>query len=49
VAPGAYVNYPSADVGNPATYHGATYPRLQQIKASHDPARLFRPPSGVSG
>jgi FAD/FMN-containing dehydrogenase len=46
---GAYVNYPSADVQDPATYHGAQYARLQQVKAAYDPMGWLRPPGGVSG
>jgi hypothetical protein len=46
---GAYVNYPSADVANPATYHGQQYARLQQVKATYDPDGFLKPPSGVSG
>jgi hypothetical protein len=46
---GAYVNYPSADVTDPATYHGTQYARLQQVKAAYDPDGFLRPPSGVSG
>ncbi len=47
--PGAYVNYPSADVRAPATYHGATLTRLTSVKAAYDPRWLFRPPGGVPG
>jgi FAD/FMN-containing dehydrogenase len=47
--PGAYINYPSADVRGPATYHGATLTRLTQVKAAYDPRWLFRPPAGVPG
>ena len=47
--PGAYVNYPSADVTDPAAYHGDTMTRLAAVKAAYDPGRLFRPPLGVPG
>jgi FAD/FMN-containing dehydrogenase len=48
-APGAYVNYPSPDVRNPSTYHGAALARLRRVKATWDPASLFQPPAGVPG
>jgi hypothetical protein len=47
-APGAYVNYPSSDVSDPATYHGTAYARLRQVKARYDPHGVLRPPGGVS-
>ncbi len=47
-APGAYINYPSADVTDPATYHGAAYSRLRSVKGAVDPQGFFRPPGGVS-
>ena len=48
-AQGAYVNYPSADVRDPAAYHGTQYARLQQVKTAYDPDGVLRPPGGVSG
>jgi FAD/FMN-containing dehydrogenase len=47
--PGSYLNYPSADVSDPATYHGAALTRLRAVKAAYDPGRLLRPPTGVAG
>ncbi len=47
-APGAYINYPSPDVRDPATYHGSAYPRLRSVKGAVDPEGFFRPPVGVS-
>ncbi|MDP9221858.1 MAG: FAD-binding oxidoreductase [Actinomycetota bacterium] len=47
--PGAYINYPSSDIHDPATYHGSAYARLRSVKAAYDPSRLFRPPGGVPG
>ncbi|GLW89889.1 FAD-binding oxidoreductase [Actinokineospora globicatena] len=51
-ADGAYVNYPDADLADPAwntsgltgqeLYHGSNLPRLQRIKARWDPLGVFR-------
>jgi FAD/FMN-containing dehydrogenase len=48
-AVGSYINYPSPDVTDPATYHGSAYARLRQVKAAVDPTGFLRPPSGVPG
>ena len=43
-----YQNYADAGLVDwPAAYYGANYPRLQQVKARHDPADLFRHPQSI--
>lgn len=45
---GAYVNYIDPLLTNWAqAYYGANYPRLQQAKATYDPAGFFKLPQGV--
>jgi FAD binding domain/Berberine and berberine like len=45
--PGAYVNYPSADVTNVSAYFGPNTARLRTVKASADPSDLLRAPTAV--
>ena len=41
----AYVNYADASLADPGTsYFGANWPRLQQVRATYDPDRLFTQP-----
>jgi FAD/FMN-containing dehydrogenase len=45
---GAYVGYPDADLPDwESAYYGASYARLQQVKAKYDPARVFTFPQAV--
>lgn len=45
---GAYVNYIDPLIEDWAqAYYGANYPRLQQVKASYDPAGFFNLPQGL--
>lgn len=45
---GAYVNYIDPLITNwVQAYYGANYPRLQQVKATYDPAGFFNLPQGV--
>ena len=45
---GAYVNYPDADLENPAqAYWGDNLPRLSAIKRKYDPDNLFRHRQGI--
>ncbi|MHB8631934.1 MAG: BBE domain-containing protein, partial [Candidatus Limnocylindria bacterium] len=42
VGSGAYVNYADPDLPDwPQAYYGANYPRLQRVRATYDPDRLF--------
>ena len=48
VGSGAYVNYADPDLPEwPQAYYGANYPRLQRVRATYDPNRLFAFPQAI--
>ena len=58
VTDGCYINYPDMDINNPqinrsgvpwhALYYKDNYPRLQRVKAAHDPLNVFRHSQSIS-